>query len=123
MILDRIVVVSKDLQVHQLARKVCHEIFAADNLPEAKDIIESIHPQLIILDYLSKNREVEAFFRMTDNNSENVPVVVICSENDKATTTHFAKMGAFACLNGKQDTEQLKEISSKIKSNSCGLWC
>ncbi|MHC4186686.1 MAG: sigma 54-interacting transcriptional regulator [Planctomycetota bacterium] len=121
MILDRIVVVSKDLQVHKLARQVCHEIFAADDLPEAKDIIESINPQLVLLDYLSNNRDVEAFFKMTDNNPENIPVVVICSENDTATTTHFTKMGAFACLNGKQDTEQLKETSSKIQKIASGL--
>ncbi|MHC4132020.1 MAG: sigma 54-interacting transcriptional regulator [Planctomycetota bacterium] len=114
MILDRIVVVSKDSQVHQLARQVCHEIFVADNLAEVEDLTESIHPQLVLLDYLSQNREVEAFFKMTDNNQENVPVVVICTENDTATMKHFTKMGATACLDGKQDTEQLKEISSKI---------
>jgi DNA-binding NtrC family response regulator len=93
----------------------------ADNLAEAKDIIESINPQLILLDYLSNNRDVEAFFKMTDNNPENISVVVICTENDTATTAHFTKMGAFACLNGKQDTEQLKEISSKIQRKSSGL--
>jgi transcriptional regulator with PAS, ATPase and Fis domain len=30
-------------------------------------------------------------------------------------------MGAFACLNGKQDAEQLKEISTKIQKKSSGL--
>jgi DNA-binding NtrC family response regulator len=121
MILDRIVAVSKDPQVQNLARQVCHEIFAADNLAESKDIIETIHPQLILLDYLSNNRDAEAFFKMTDNNPENTPAVVICSENDTSTNAHFKKMGAFACLNGKNDMQHLKEISEKIQNQSSEL--
>ncbi|MHC4264396.1 MAG: sigma 54-interacting transcriptional regulator [Planctomycetota bacterium] len=118
MILDRIVAVSKDPQVQNLARQVCHKIFMADNLAESKDIIETIHPQLILLDYLSNNRDVEAFFKMTDNNPKNVPIVVICAENDTATTAHFKKMGTTACLNGMKDTQQLNEVSLKIKKQS-----
>ena len=119
MILDRIVAVSKDSQVQHLARQVCHEIFMADNLAEAKDIIETIHPQIILLDYLSNNRDVEGFFKMTDNNQDNVPVVVICKENDRATTAHFTKIGALDCLNGSKDVERLKEIAGKIKKKIC----
>jgi DNA-binding NtrC family response regulator len=119
MILDRIVAVSKDSKVQHLARQICHEIFMADNLAEAKDIIETIHPQIILLDYLSNNRDVEGFFKMTDNNQDNVPVVVICKENDRATTAHFTKIGALDCLNGSKDVERLKEIAGKIKKKIC----
>jgi DNA-binding NtrC family response regulator len=120
MILDRIVAVSKDSRVEKLARQICHEIFMADNLPEANDIIESIQPQLILLDYLSNNRDVEAFFKMTDNNPEDIPCVVICAENDTATSTHFKKIGALDCLLGKLDIQRLKEITIKIYKQFSG---
>jgi DNA-binding NtrC family response regulator len=116
MMLDKIVAVSKDSQVENLARRVCHEIYMSDNLIEAADIIEAIHPQLIILDYLSDNRDVETFFRMTDNNPQKIPVVVICAESDTATLSHFKKMGAFDCLQGKADIKRLKDNINKILS-------
>jgi len=116
MVLDKIVTISKDSQTEKLARQVCQDVYMADTLPEAKDIIETIRPNLILLDYLSDNRIVETFFKMTDNNPENIPVVVICAERDTATLSHFKKMGAFDCLHGKTDFKRFEDIINRIHS-------
>ncbi|MBA7711531.1 hypothetical protein ES703_120497 [subsurface metagenome] len=77
MSLRRIVAVSKEAEVQQLARQVGQEIFVADNLDEALDIVETVNPDLILFDHCYHPTGIHEFLNMADKNSINVPVVVV----------------------------------------------
>lgn len=119
MSLHRIVVVSKEAEVQQLARRVTREIFVADDLAEAVNIVETISPDLIIFDERFSPGHIREFIDTTDKNSINVPIVVICNdENGTKLSAEFVQMGVADCLRSRQDYNRLEQIASRIKNKS-----
>jgi len=119
MSLRRVVVVSKDAEVQQLTRQVTQEIFVADDLNEAFDIIETVNPDLILLDHRFSPIHIREFISTTDKNSINVPVVVVGNdENDIDLSVEFIRMGAYDYLQGKRDYSRLEQIVSRIKNKA-----
>ncbi|HEW78709.1 MAG TPA: AAA family ATPase, partial [Phycisphaerales bacterium] len=117
MILHRIVVVSKEAEVQQLARQVGQEIFVADDLSEALDIIETVNPDLIVFDDGFGPGHTRKFLDTADKNSINVPVVVVGdSEDGTGWSAEFMRMGAVDCLRGRGDYSRLEQIVSRIKN-------
>ena len=50
MSLTRVVAVSKAPHIHELARQVGREVYAADNIIEAYEIVQAASPELILLE-------------------------------------------------------------------------
>lgn len=117
-LLRRIVVVSKQSELQQLAQQVGQEIFVADDLAEALDIVEAVNPELTVFDDSFTPSHIREFLDKlvpsagsarcagrgagqalsevegTDKNSRNVPVVVIGgSENDAAAPPSSYRWG------------------------------
>jgi response regulator of citrate/malate metabolism len=109
MSLRRIVVVSKDAQIQQLARRVAQEIFAAYDLNEALDIIETVNPDLVLLDCWFDPPHIREFLSKTHKNPINVPVVVVGNgENDTDLSTESVQAGAYDYLqSGKMNLKPL----------------
>ena len=119
MSLRRIVAVSKDSEVQQLTRQVAQELFVADDLNEALDIIKIVNPDLILLDHRFNPTHIHEFLNTTDKNSINVPVVVVGKdENDIDLSAEFIQMGAYDCLQGRKDYSRLEQIVSRIKNEA-----
>ena len=116
MILHRIVVASKEAEVHQLARRVGQEIFAADDPAEALDIVETINPDLVLFDHRFSPSCIREFLDTTDKNSDVHIVVVGRDENDTDASAEFIQMGAYDYLKGKQDHHRLEQIANRIKN-------
>jgi len=117
--LRRIVVVSREAEVQQLARQVAQEIFVADDLAEALDIVETVNPNLILFDHRFSPSHIREFLITTDNNSIVVPVVMVGKdENDTGSSAEFIKVGAYDYLQGRQDYGRLEQIVSRIKDKS-----
>ena len=51
MILQRVVVLTRDLVLQRLVRQLCDRLFLADDWREALEIIDSVRPELTVLDY------------------------------------------------------------------------
>ncbi len=51
MILDGVITIGKNTEIQKLARKICKEIFAADDLLETIDLTKRVDPDLIIFDH------------------------------------------------------------------------
>ncbi len=124
MVLNRIVAVSREAQVQHLARRIGRQIFAADNIAEAFDIIKTADPDLIVLDTMLGLGNVREFLdiHLTQNkNSENVPVVVIdCGQTHADSSQEFMRLGAYDYLNGPQDYDRLELIAAKIAAPVAG---
>jgi len=120
MSLSRIVAVSRDPEVQRLAQRFGHEVFGADDLNDALDFAQKINPNLILFDHRFNPDYNHEFFNKADNNSIDVPIVVIGSEDfDNKVSAEFIEMGAYDYLQGKQDYNRLEQIISNIKNKSC----
>jgi len=117
--LRRIVAVSKEADVQQLARRVGQEIFVADNLVEALDIVETVNPDLILFDQRLSPGHIREFFNTTYKNSIDVPVVVVGNaEDDTESFAEFVRMGAYDYLQGSRDYDRLEQIVNRIKNEA-----
>ena len=112
MILENIVTVGKETEVQQLAAQVGRQIFAADDLKEALEVIKRINPELILLEH----QFAREFFSASDKNSDICITVIDTDENSVQSGEPFIQMGAHYYLRGKQNYHQLQEIVNKIKS-------
>ncbi len=113
MSLNKTVAVSRETEVHELARRVSRQVFTADTVTEASDIIEAQNPDLIILDRRFSPR-LDQFLTAADGAS-NVPVVIVGTDNEDADSfAELRKMGAYDYLRGINDHDRLEEIAARI---------
>ncbi|OHB57864.1 MAG: hypothetical protein A2173_07235 [Planctomycetes bacterium RBG_13_44_8b] len=117
--LRRVVVISKDDEIQKLARQVSREIFIADDLVESIDILRAVTPDLIIIDSRYSPNHIQEYIITTDNNSVNVPIVVVKSdENNNIDSSQFIKIGVYDFLHSKEDSEKLRQIVQRIVNES-----
>ena len=115
----RILAVSKEADVQQLARQVGQEIFVADDLAEALDIVETVSPNLILFDHRFSSSNIREFLNTTYKNSIDVPVVAVGNEADDAESfAEFLRMGAYDYLQGSQDYDRLEQIVNRIENET-----
>ena len=119
MSLRRIVVVSKDPEIQQLAQEYGREVFGADNLDDALDIVQTVNPDLMLFDHRFGPRHIHEFRDKADNNSIDVPIVVVGGDdNNTDLSTEFIQTGAYDYLKSRQDYAQLEQIINRIKIKS-----
>ncbi len=131
MTLSRIVTLSKDPEVQQLAQKYGQEVFGADDLADAVEIIQTVNPDLILFDqwlginnvrefiFQSSANDKNEFVKRTDKKSTDVPIVVVgCGEDNNDLSTEVIRIGAYDYLNTRQDYARLERIIKRIKSKS-----
>jgi len=117
--LRRIVVVGKEADVQQLARQVSQEIFVADDLDEALEIVETTNPNLILFDHQFSPPNIREFLNASYNNPINVPIVVVGGEEgNPELSIEFKQIGVYDYLEGKKDYGRLQQIVSRIKDKS-----
>ena len=115
MSLRRIVAVTNDTEIQQMARRVGRELFLADDLSEAYDIVETVDPDMIILDHGSSPDHIYELLNATDKNLLDVPVLLVGGAKDKAgLTTKRAQPKVLEYLNDPKDYAQLEEIVGRI---------
>jgi len=118
MSLRRIVVVSKDPEVQQLAQEYGQEVFGADNLTDALDVVQTVNPDLVLFDHRFGPRHINEFCDRADKNSIDVPIVVVGGDdNNTDLSTEFIQTGAYDYLKSRQDYAQLEQIINRIKIN------
>ena len=119
MSLRRIVVLSKDPEIQQLAQEYGREVFGADNLDDALDIVQTVNPDLMLFDHRFGPHHIHEFRDKADNNSIDVPIVVVGGDdNNVDLSTEFIQTGAYDYLKSKQDYAQLEQIINRIKIKS-----
>jgi DNA-binding NtrC family response regulator len=116
MSLDKIVTISRDTEVHQLARKHAREVFGADDPADAMEIAQTINPSLVLCDYRYNPTGIREFLQKADNSLNDVPVVVVGGNGDTdCLIEEFAKVEGYHFLETSKDYDRLEEIVEKIK--------
>jgi len=123
MSLRRIVVVSKEAQVTQLAQKVGREIFVADDPAEALDIVKTVEPNLILFDYRFGPVHICEFKETSHKHSIDPPPIVAVGddESDMDLSEEFKEAGAYDYLYGMQDYGRLEQIVSRLKNETIAV--
>ena len=118
--LHKVVTVGKEQETQRLARQISSELFSADDLTEAIDIVRGVNPDLILFDHRFSPDCIAKFLDATDKNSEVHIVVVGTDENDAGASARFMQAGAYDYLQGKTDYYRLKEIANRIANKKAG---
>jgi len=133
MTLRRIVALSRDPEVQQLAQEYGQEVFGADDLADALDIVRTVNPDLILFDHrfgMGHIREFilrssaaakNEFLDRADKYSTDVPIVVVgCDDDNTDLSKEVMQAGAYDYLKGRQDYAGFEQIISRIKNKSEG---
>lgn len=116
MTLRSIVTIGKEIEIQQLAMEVGENVFAADDISEAVDVVRRVNPELLIFEHRFGHNEINTFIGQSDDTS-GIPVVVIgSSETDDEIVAQFKEINAHF-LKGKQDYHQLKKIVDQVKND------
>lgn len=116
MLLDKVVVVGKDAAAQQLARSIADEIYAADDVADANEIIGRHQPDLILIDATVANEHKNNFI-ISSKQEITAPVVII--SGDSTTAEQYRDSGAFDVLDGEADFPRIAHIAQKVKAMSC----
>jgi len=117
-LIRRIVAVSRDPEIQRLAQQYGREVFGADDLADALDIVKTASPDLILFDHRFNPGDIRQFLKKADKNLVDVPVVPIGGEDsDAGLSEEFIRIGAYDYLQGKRDYNRLEQIINRIKKN------
>ena len=119
MSLRRIVIVSRETHVTELAQQVGQEIFVADDPNEALEIVGTVDPNLILFDYRFSPGHIRDFHELAHKNSIDIPPIVAIGDDEHTDLSlEFKQTGAYDYLKGKRDYIRLEEIISRIKNEA-----
>jgi two-component system response regulator HydG len=90
-----------------LAQQVSEQIFVADDVAEAREMVGRIRPEVVVFDDQATPEHVRQFTAATDNSPCPIPIVVIPGPSHCAEA--FSQVGVHACLDGDVDVERLRQ--------------
>lgn len=117
MTLNSVVTVGKEPEVYQLARQLGGEVFAADDIVEALDIVKRGNPDFIIFDNHFNPEDIREFISTIVEKS-NLRTIVVGSDETGELSRQFIDAGVHHYLRGKQEYHKLTEIVNKIQGAS-----
>ena len=118
MVLRRIVVVSKQSEVQQLAQKIGQQVLVADDPVEAVDIAATVMPDIVLIDGLLQQDDVQIILDASHNNFHTAVVVVGNKDARPGWLSKFSQAGDIEYLPHPGDFEQLQHILNKIQSRT-----
>jgi DNA-binding NtrC family response regulator len=110
-----VVAVSKQEQIVKLAGQIGCQVFAADDLAEAAHTLQSVRPEIILLDYRFGREEINHFLSDSDNNIANAVVIIVGDGSPEIDTPKNKLSNIKSCyyLSSPDDSDQLQNIIRK----------
>ena len=118
-LLRRIVVISNKPQIHDVAQEIAREVFAAEDLTEAADIVNTVTPDLTIFDEAFAPDRIRMFLQQTDNDpSRRTVSVVAIAEQTPFSNPEYEAAGVSYCLRGEAEHRRLHEIALQMTAGA-----
>ncbi len=126
MVFHRIIVVSKRIEIQELARRVAQQVLVADDPAEAVDIAATVNPNLIIIDSRFQPDEILHISERTDKNLR-IPMLIvgadgILPDRTSARSVEPCEHLTHACrlyyLSNINDVDRLQQILNNIQAQS-----
>jgi len=117
-VLRRIAVVSRESKIHDLVQEIGHEVFVADDIAEARDIINTVTPDLAVFDGRVPPRHIRDFLDAT-NHQMNRPLTTIVTafEPPSFSQAEYHRAGVSHFLVG-DDLRNLHDIAAQIRDET-----
>lgn len=115
----RIVVVSNNTQIREIAQEVAHEVFVADDLGEALDIVNTVTPDMTVFDERVTPHRIGEFLRQTDGPaSASHRAIVAVIGSSPFPERDYKNAGVSHCLLGQENVGRLHEIAAQTKQRA-----
>lgn len=111
--LPKIIIAGKQLDVQELARPFTKELFAANDISDIWNVIDSTEASLILIDYAVPRDQIASFLQ-AHSKSIDIPVVILGHENDAGIAEYFTRLGAYDYLLGRAEYNRLGQIVDQI---------
>jgi DNA-binding NtrC family response regulator len=109
--LRRIVLVSNKAPLRDIAQEVAHDVFVADDMVEACDIVNTVTPDMIIFDETFRPGHIREFLDTTDNDPSRSPIVAVAgSPNAPFCEQDYHRANVPAYLLGTACPNKLKDL-------------
>ncbi len=114
--LRRIAVISKNVQLHELAQEIAHEVFMADDLTEARDIVETVTPELVVFDGNVSPSDIYALREQIPwHTNDSLVTAVVTNETHVFAKRDYERAGVTHLLMGEDQYPRLSEIAIQIR--------
>jgi DNA-binding NtrC family response regulator len=102
-------------QIHGIARELAQEVFAADDLPEAAEIISAVSPDLVVFDgTFAPSHLREHLERISLGLHPPCTTVAVLTDDGPFSETEYRQAGVSDCLTGEEGFARLRDIAAGI---------
>ncbi len=116
--LRRIAVVSRNTRLHSLAQEIAKEVFVADDITEARDIVQTVTPELTIFDGETPPSDIRDLLEHSDMRANHGSITVVAALESTHFSDHdYQRAGVSHVLKGEADCNRLRDIAVEIRSN------
>jgi DNA-binding NtrC family response regulator len=118
-LLRRIVVVSRKPQVHAVAQELAREVFAADDLSEAGEIVATTTPDLVVFEGAFAPHHLAAALGRTGREPHrSPPAIVIPSGDGPFHESEYERAGFCVCRADEQNWQRLRDAAAAVHENA-----
>jgi transcriptional regulator with PAS, ATPase and Fis domain len=111
----RIVVVSKNPQVHAVAHELAREVFAADDLSEAEEIVSAVSPNFVVFEGAFAPAHLQACLKNASSDAQPAPLAVIIPPGDNPFTDgEYRQAGIMVCPAAGENDARLRDIVTAL---------
>ena len=118
-VLRRIAVVSRETKIHDVVQGLAHEVFVADDVTEARDIVETVTPDLTVFDGRTAPHHIREFLDTTNARMSRPLVTVVTALEPSPFSGHdYEHAGVSHVLTGEHSLQHLEAIATQIRNEA-----
>lgn len=115
MSLHNVIVISRRIEIQELAQQIADHVFAADEIPDAVELLERVSPDLILFDGRYSENDILFFVHTAESVCEAHIVIIGNGEGQTHYPEDLAEKVPCHYLNDAKDHQQLRKILDRIK--------
>lgn len=117
--LRRIVVVSKKSQIHAVAQELANEVFAADDLAEAAEIVATVSPDVVVFEGGFAPSHLRACLTRTLQDPQSSPMAVVIPAPDcPFGDDEYKQAGLVVCPGEQENLAKLREVAAAVQETA-----
>jgi DNA-binding NtrC family response regulator len=120
MVVEKILVVGKDLQAQQLAQSHTQKLYAADEIHDIWSLVENVEPNLIFFDAGVSHSDITTTLQTMKKKQIDTPAVIMCPPKHKHHAENLLQAGAFDYIHHYEDSHRFNKIIGRLnQTGSC----
>ena len=105
--------------LQEMAREAAHEVFAADDLSEARDIIATVAPDLVVFEGSFAPHHLQDCLGGAARDPRGLPVTVaLIGSNGPFSAAEYKQAGIGICVAEEEGAARLRDIAAAVRESS-----